>query len=50
MKEAKTQDEIEKLGKELARLEAEYSENPAYMAWVHQQYIEKAWKVNKCEQ
>ena len=46
LKEAKTQDEIEKLGKELARLEAEYSENPAYMAWVHQQYIEKAWKVN----
>ena len=26
LKEAKTQDEIEKLGKELARLEAEYSE------------------------
>ena len=50
LKEAKTQVEIEKLGKELAILEAEYSENPAYMAWVHQQYIEKAWKVNKCEQ
>ena len=47
LKEAKTQDEIEKLGKRLAELEAEYSENPAYMAWVHQQYTEKAWKVKK---
>ena len=45
----KTQDEIEKLGKRLAELEAEYSENPAYMAWVHQQYTEKAWKVKKNE-
>ena len=44
-----TQDEIEKLGKRLAELEAEYSENPAYMAWVHQQYTEKAWKVKKNE-
>ena len=43
------QDEIEKLGKRLAELEAEYSENPAYMAWVHQQYTEKAWKVKKNE-
>ena len=49
LKEAKTQDEIEKLGKRLAELEAEYSENPAYMAWVHQQYTEKAWKVKKNE-
>ena len=50
LEEARTQAEIDELGKELARLEAEYSENPAYMAWVHQQYIEKAWKAKKCEQ
>ena len=50
LEEARTQEEIDELGKELARLEAEYSENPAYMAWVHQQYIEKAWKAKKCEQ
>ena len=49
LKDAKTQDEIEKLGKRLAELEAEYSENPAYMAWVHQQYTEQAWKVKKNE-
>ncbi len=49
LKDAKTQDEIDKLGKQLAELEAEYSENPAYMAWVHQQYTEKAWKVKKNE-
>ena len=47
LKNAETRDEIEKLGKRLAELEAEYSENPAYMAWVHQQYTEKAWKVEK---
>lgn len=47
--DAKTQEEIEKLGKRLAQLEAEYSENPAYMAWVHQQYTEQAWKVKKNE-
>ncbi|WP_455721993.1 AAA family ATPase [Agathobacter sp.] len=46
---AETTDEIEKLGKRLAELEAEYSENPAYMAWVHQQYTEKAWNVKKNE-
>ena len=49
LKEAKTQEEIDKLGKRLAELEAEYSENPAYMAWVHQQYAEQAWKVKKNE-
>ena len=49
LKDAKTPDEIEKLGKRLAELEAEYSENPAYMAWVHQQYTEQAWKVKKNE-
>lgn len=49
LKDAKTQDEIEKLGKRLAELEAEYNENPAYMAWVHQQYTEQAWKVKKNE-
>lgn len=49
LRDAKTQDEIEKLGKRLAELEAEYSENPAYMAWVHQQYTEQAWKVKKNE-
>jgi len=49
LKDAKTQDEIEKLGKRLAELEAEYSENPAYMAWVHQQYIDQSWKVKKNE-
>lgn len=49
LKDAKTQDEIEKLGKRLAELEAEYSENPAYMAWVHQQYTEQAWMVKKNE-
>ena len=49
LRDAKNPDEIEKLGKRLAELEAEYSENPAYMAWVHQQYIEQAWKVKKNE-
>ena len=49
LKEAKTQVEIDKLGKRLAELEAEYSENPAYMAWVHQQYTEHAWEVKKNE-
>ena len=49
LKDAKTPDEIEGLGKRLAELEAEYSENPAYMAWVHQQYTEQAWKVKKNE-
>lgn len=47
LKEAKTQDDIARLGKELADLEAEYSDNPAYMAWVHQKYTEQAWKVKK---
>ena len=49
MKEAKTQDDIARLGKELADLEAEYSDNPAYMAGVHQKYTEQAWKVKKNE-
>ena len=49
LRDAKTSDEIENLGKRLAELEAEYSENPAYMAWVRQQYIEQAWKVKKNE-
>lgn len=49
LKEAKTQKEIEKLGERLTILEAEYSENPAYMAWVHQQYLDQAWKVKKSE-
>jgi tRNA 2-thiocytidine biosynthesis protein TtcA len=49
LKEAKTQDDIARLGKELADLEAEYSDNPAYMAWVHQKYTEQAWKVKKNE-
>ena len=40
---------IDRLGKRLAELEAEYSENPAYMAWVHQQYLEQKWKVKKNE-
>ena len=43
------QDDIARLGKELADLEAEYSDNPAYMAWVHQKYTEQAWKVKKNE-
>ena len=49
LKSANTQAEIDELGKRLADLEAEYSENPAYLAWVHQQYIEQAWKVKKNE-
>ena len=44
-----TQEDIDRLGKRLAELEAEYSENPAYMAWVHQKYTEQAWKVKKNE-
>ena len=49
LKDARTQVDIEKLGKRLADLEAEYSDNPAYMAWVHQQYTEQSWKVKKNE-
>ena len=44
-----SQEDIERLGKRMAELEAEYSENPAYMAWVHQQYLEQKWKVKKNE-
>ena len=47
--QAKSQEDIDRLGKRLAELEAEYSENPAYMAWVHQQYLEQKWKVKKNE-
>lgn len=45
LKEAKTQDEIEKLGKRLAELEAEYSRKSGIL-WLGfiQQYTEKAWK------
>lgn len=42
--QAKSQEDIDRLGKRLAEIEAEYSENSAHMAWVHQQYLEQKWK------
>ena len=43
--QAKSQEDIDRLGKRLAELEAEYSENPAYMAW----YISSIWNRNGSE-
>lgn len=45
IKQGKTQEDIERLGEQLRRLEAEYSDNPAYLALIRQEYIEKKWKV-----
>ena len=45
IKQGKTQEGIERLGEQLHRLEAEYSDNPAYLALIRQEYIEKKWKV-----
>ena len=45
IKHGKTQEDIERLGEQLHRLEAEYSDNPAYLALIRQEYIEKKWKV-----
>lgn len=44
LKNAASQDEIEKLGRKLSELEAEYSDNPAYLAWIRQKYMTETWK------
>ena len=33
------------INQENHRLEAEYSDNPVYLALIRQEYIEKKWKV-----
>ena len=44
VKEGKTQKDIEELGKKLAVLEANYSDNPAYLALMRQKF-----ELRKCE-
>lgn len=43
----KTNDEVESLRQEMVRLEAEYSDNPAYLALIRQKYVEKKLEVNE---
>ena len=49
LKQGKTQDDLEKLREELAVLEAEYSDNPAYLALMRQKYTVKKWEVENNE-
>lgn len=49
LKQAKTQEEIETLGEKLAVLEANYSDNPAYLALIRQKYDCKRWEMKHNE-
>ena len=42
-----TKEEIEALRQALVQLEAEYAENPAYLAWIRQKYTAKKMEVQQ---
>ena len=41
----KSEAELEELRRNLVELEAEYSDNPAYLALIRQKYAAKEWEV-----
>ena len=45
LKNGASKDEIEELRREMVRLEAEYDDNPAYLAWIRHKYTEKKMEV-----
>lgn len=45
LKNGTSVDEIEALRQDLVRLEAEYDDNPAYLAWIRQKYTAKKLEV-----
>ncbi len=49
LEQCRSPEEIEALRKELEQLEAEYSDNPAYLALIKQQNAYKAWEVENNE-
>lgn len=49
IKQGKTQEDIEKLGAKLAFLEANYSDNPAYLALIRQKYEFRKWEIKHNE-
>lgn len=49
LEQCRSSEEIAALRKELEQLEAEYSDNPAYLALIRQQNAYKAWEVENNE-
>ena len=49
IKEGKTQQDIEALSKKLAALEANYNDNPAYLALIRQKYEFRKWEIEHNE-
>lgn len=49
IKQGKTQKDIENLSKKLAFLEANYSDNPAYLALIRQKYEFRKWEIEHNE-
>lgn len=49
LKQGKTKADMEALRQRLVQLEAEYSDNPAYLALIRQKYAAKQWEVDQDE-
>jgi predicted ATP-binding protein involved in virulence len=47
LKNCGSKEELENLRLEMVRLEAEYSDNPAYLALIRQEHATRAWEVEK---
>lgn len=46
LKKASSENELQELKEKLDVLSAEYSDNPAYNAWMRQKYLEKEVEIN----
>lgn len=49
LKQGHTKEDMEKLEERLTQLEAEYSDNPAYLALIRQKYTVRKWEVEHHE-
>ncbi|MCI7261622.1 MAG: ATP-binding protein, partial [Clostridiaceae bacterium] len=49
LKQGQTKEDMEKLEERLTQLEAEYSDNPAYLALIRQKYTVRKWEVEHYE-
>ena len=49
LKEAASAEELQELKEQIDVLSAEYSDNPAYHAWMKQKYLEKKVEIEKNE-
>ena len=47
LKAASSEEELQKLKEQLDVLSAEYSDNPAYNAWMQQKYLEKRAEIKE---